>query len=67
MHLIQVSLLEKLRLWCDSNCSFKKTEELLKSILGRRVETLHDINGKAVSAFAINVSLRHFNNIKKFQ
>ncbi|KGR79179.1 phenylacetate--CoA ligase family protein [Ureibacillus manganicus] len=50
-----------------SNCSFYPTGIVLESIVGRQIDTIYDIHGKAVSAFAINGSLRNFHTIKQFQ
>lgn len=51
----------------NSKCSFYPTGVVLETIVGRQVETVYDAFGKAVSAFAINGSLRDFHTIKRFQ
>lgn len=51
----------------DSTCSFYPTGVILNSIAGRQIETVYDINEKAISAFAINGALRDFKTIKRYQ
>lgn len=51
----------------ESQCSFYPTGIVLESIVGRQIETVYDVDGKAVSPFAINGSLRDFHTIKQFQ